>query len=344
MRENEYRRLCLRLGAVLICNFVLISVLAPILLIVIQMIPLGSSRADNLLYQLAYIVIYAASFLLPVGLYFLLARGEDGGSIVGAPALPGRCVPLILATLGVIVPASYLNQWFVYLLEQIGIPGLPLDTMIYFYYPEDAVLFHITLVLVPAFCEELLFRGVILSRLLPYGRTSAILISAVTFGLMHGNHEQLFYATIAGVMLGWCYTETGSIWPGVIAHMLNNLCGFLAQYWYEWTGYEEELLYNLLLTLPLLAAGAVSMVWLLIHRAPKADRPPRALCLGWTQTPTEGGRTLPLADAIGLFVRQPIVIVYLVLCVGSIVLVMLLGAVQALLPAGYGAAWGGAFG
>ena len=37
---------------------------------------------------------------------------------------------------------------------------------------------------VPALCEEFLFRGCILSNLLPYGKTTAILASAVLFSMI----------------------------------------------------------------------------------------------------------------------------------------------------------------
>jgi membrane protease YdiL (CAAX protease family) len=84
------------------------------------------------------------------------------------------------------------------------------------------LLMLIGLVVIPAFVEEFLFRGVILSNLLPYGKGTAILGSALLFGLMHRNVEQLLYATAAGAVLGWIFVQTRSLWPCIMMHFLNN--------------------------------------------------------------------------------------------------------------------------
>ena len=76
--------------------------------------------------------------------------------------------------------------------------------------------------LVPAVCEEFFFRGTILSNLLPFGRGVAIIGSAVVFGLMHQNPYQLIYTTVAGLMLGYAYVETKSIWIPTFIHFFNN--------------------------------------------------------------------------------------------------------------------------
>jgi membrane protease YdiL (CAAX protease family) len=80
----------------------------------------------------------------------------------------------------------------------------------------------LSLIVIPAFCEEFLFRGVVLSSLMPYGKSTAIVISAVCFGLMHGNFYQFLYTTVAGLILGAVYVMTDSIWPSMIIHMINN--------------------------------------------------------------------------------------------------------------------------
>jgi hypothetical protein len=51
----------------------------------------------------------------------------------------------------------------------------------------------------------------------------AVIGSAVLFGLMHQNVGQLFYATVAGVVLAILYLETKSIWAPILLHLYNNL-------------------------------------------------------------------------------------------------------------------------
>ena len=78
-------------------------------------------------------------------------------------------------------------------------------------------------VLVAPVTEELLFRGIILRGLLGRFRPwTAVMLSAMLFALMHMNPWQLIPPFALGVMFGWFYLRTGSVWPGVVGHALNN--------------------------------------------------------------------------------------------------------------------------
>ena len=59
-------------------------------------------------------------------------------------------------------------------------------------------------VLAPVF-EELVFRKVLVDRVLPFGEWPAILFSGITFGLFHGNLTQFFYAALLGMVLAYVY-------------------------------------------------------------------------------------------------------------------------------------------
>jgi len=80
--------------------------------------------------------------------------------------------------------------------------------------------------LTPAVCEEVAFRGFILSGLQEGRRTrSAIVLSALLFGFLHvflSLFQQLFNATLLGVFLGLLAIRSRSLWPGVLFHALNN--------------------------------------------------------------------------------------------------------------------------
>jgi sodium transport system permease protein len=80
--------------------------------------------------------------------------------------------------------------------------------------------------LIPAICEELAFRGFILSGLEREHRTrSAILLSALMFGFLHvllSLFQQLFNATLLGIVLGLLAVRSQSILPGILFHFVNN--------------------------------------------------------------------------------------------------------------------------
>lgn len=70
--------------------------------------------------------------------------------------------------------------------------------------------------------EELLFRGLVLRSLEPYGRKLAIVVSAVFFGLFHGNPLQTPYAFAVGLVLGYAALEYHLLWA-IVLHIANNL-------------------------------------------------------------------------------------------------------------------------
>lgn len=99
-------------------------------------------------------------------------------------------------------------------------------------------------VVIAPICEELIFRCLLLDRLLFLGDWSAVLLSSLFFGLFHTNLYQFFYAFAVGMVLGYVRIMTGSMKWNILLHMFINLfCGVLIGYLpdVEWV--------NLLLTL-----------------------------------------------------------------------------------------------
>ena len=77
--------------------------------------------------------------------------------------------------------------------------------------------------LAPAICEELAFRGFILSGFRHLGRKwRAIVFTAIFFGLTHGMLQQSIVACVVGVVIGYVAVQTGSIWPGIVFHLFHN--------------------------------------------------------------------------------------------------------------------------
>lgn len=80
--------------------------------------------------------------------------------------------------------------------------------------------------------EEMVMRGAVLRKLLEVMggnlKWLAIVISALVFGTLHGNIPQFVHATLMGVLLGWMYSRTDSIVPGIVFHWVNNTIAFIA--------------------------------------------------------------------------------------------------------------------
>ena len=75
----------------------------------------------------------------------------------------------------------------------------------------------------PAICEELAFRGFILSGLARGGRLAiAVGISSIMFGIIHMIPQQAFNAALLGLILGLLAIYSRSLFPAMAFHFCNN--------------------------------------------------------------------------------------------------------------------------
>lgn len=100
----------------------------------------------------------------------------------------------------------------------------------------------LALALIPAVCEELFFRGYLLTAFRGGMSTPiAIALSSCLFGLFHViatlSFERFLPTTILGLMLGFLCYRTGSVWPGIVQHCTHNALILTMQ------AYQKELMW-----------------------------------------------------------------------------------------------------
>lgn len=78
--------------------------------------------------------------------------------------------------------------------------------------------------LAPVF-EELFFRKLLIDRTIKYGSKISIFISALMFGLFHGNLNQFFYAFLIGGFFATVYVKTGNVKYTMALHITANIVG-----------------------------------------------------------------------------------------------------------------------
>ena len=141
----------------------------------------------------------------------------------------------------------------------------------------------LSLVIFAPIFEELICRGVVLGSLRgKFGVTTAWLVSSLFFGVLHGQPVQVINATVIGLVLGYVYLATDSLWSVMILHALNNAVAYLALA----TGHGNALLIDLvgsrtlyvLIYLAALALSAVSGYMMLrtLRRMKEAEKNPSA--------------------------------------------------------------------
>lgn len=141
----------------------------------------------------------------------------------------------------------------------------------------------LTFALMPAICEELTFRGLVLSGFARGNRTNvAIVFSAVLFGFLHMIPQQVLNAFLLGLVLGLLAIRSGSLWPGVLFHLVNNGSSVLLQqnvktfesegWWSAFISSGDSEPRFTILTLVLCSLGALVLLTVLIRS--KNDVPP----------------------------------------------------------------------
>lgn len=105
-------------------------------------------------------------------------------------------------------------------------PDLEVPTSVY----SVHIYTFISIVCVTPLFEEWLFRGIILNSFLQrYSFFKAIFLSAILFALLHGG-LQILTAAFLGILTGYIYYVTKSIWLGIVLHGINNFCAFIGLY------------------------------------------------------------------------------------------------------------------
>ncbi len=87
----------------------------------------------------------------------------------------------------------------------------------------------VVLAVLPAICEELLFRGFLLSGLRQkLSGLSAAVVVGLIFGLFHLRVEQIPVHSLIGMLLALACYKSGSILPAMVVHLLNNALPLVA--------------------------------------------------------------------------------------------------------------------
>ena len=96
---------------------------------------------------------------------------------------------------------------------------------------DTGLLMTVATVIVAPLVEEIIFRGLILTRL-HRGMPGwlAVLVTALVFGVCHGQVVWMAYAFVLGAIFGFIALRARSIWPSLTAHLIFNGIGQLAAF------------------------------------------------------------------------------------------------------------------
>lgn len=275
----------------------------------------GDLGLGNTAYLLTYMLVYIIAMGFPMVLASLIAKRRINPF---SPAKPVQGFTFLLALLGglaMCVVANFVASLTVSFFSQFGInpPDMPsflVDT------PVSLALNILIVAVLPAFLEEMVFRGYVLQTLRPYGGTTAIVFSALLFSLMHGNILQIPFAFLVGLVLGYIVVQTENIWAAVTLHFLNNFMAVLLEY-ATLHAADEQAANRMVLLVYLIVAliGLAAVIALSYRRSALSSRvePPRSAL-----TAGERAGTILTAPALLISVVLFVVLTLLTTQIGSI--------------------------
>ncbi len=164
---------------------------------------------------------------------------------------------IILIGLGGCMLANYISSAILTVLEGFGIYSTysTLEDPQNLY---DVVALFLATAIMPALIEEISMRGILMTPMRKYGNAFAILASSYIFGVFHGDAAQIPFAFICGLFFGYAVVVTGSIWPAVIIHGLNNALSCVSAVIVTYVSEDAGNTFYYICTLGLIVLGVIA--------------------------------------------------------------------------------------
>ena len=225
MREKRAVRRCANAVGGVLLAYLLLSNVFPNLIVGLLSLLFPQMRGFYLpdaAYELITLGTTIISLFVPFLIYAMCIRIPMRTAIpLKAPEF-SIVLPAVFICIGASMVASFGSGILQTMLSWLGIyaPGnlgnMPTST------GSATLLYLLNATLLPAFLEEFVFRGILMQSLRRFGDGFAVVISAVIFAAAHGNLMVFPIAFVVGMCIGYFVIRTGSLWTGIIVHLLYN--------------------------------------------------------------------------------------------------------------------------
>lgn len=150
--------------------------------------------------------------------------------------------------------------------------GLKINTLSYSLSTKNYLVSIISITILPAVCEELMFRGLIFKGLQKHGKIFSITVSALMFCIFHMAISQTVYPILMGLLLGVIMYYENNIYYCIAAHFTNNFLSLTLSY------FKINLIFNhwtyILLAIILFVLFLVCIVYFLIRNNKTSEKQP----------------------------------------------------------------------
>lgn len=238
-KKRGFKSVCLRLGLMMIVVFVSRAAASVVLSL---LAPAFEGLDITLAYLLDTLFSFVFLYVIPITAAWFIMKPSRGMTreIYKKPVYFGHALGMFPAIYGIGIAINLVtilvSQFFVNTdlnksfntVNELSPENIPCALILVF-----------QLVVIAPIFEELWFRGIVMESLRPYGNGFAIFISALLFGLTHGNLQQVFYATALGICLGYIAVSTRSIVTTTVMHAMFNSISAIIMVFYATPSVQE---------------------------------------------------------------------------------------------------------
>lgn len=221
-----------------------------------------NNLANDTGYNAVSVLIYFSYIFIPFAIVAVCFKQNPFKSIPFKFNNSKILLPLIIIALAASVIGEFYSSYFEVILSQFH---LKMNEDL-FSMPNNApslILSSVMTCIFAPFCEEFLFRGLIMQKLRKFGDFYALLVSSILFGILHANFSQTPFAFIVGMALGFAVIETGSLFSGIIIHFIINSVSTAVNISTLFIGDEKAILIYYIYAAVIIVAAIVSLIYLI---------------------------------------------------------------------------------
>ncbi|MBO4846955.1 MAG: CPBP family intramembrane metalloprotease [Lachnospiraceae bacterium] len=226
LKELSPKQVYSRFGGSYLAGYLTYAILATAIIFIMK----KAGASDYALAGFKYIVEFIILYTIGFPMMFYLVKGIPARTIPKKKLGVGRFIACICITYTIM---SVCNVIGMILNSHIGkITGKGgMNPIVDVLGSMSVIVQVIVAVICAPIFEELAFRKFLLDRISGFGEATAVFISGLMFGLLHGNLAQFTYAFGMGLFLAYIYIRTGKIIYTIMIHMIvNGLSTYLTKF------------------------------------------------------------------------------------------------------------------
>jgi len=224
-------------------------------------------------------ISHLCTFILPSLIFLWWTYGKNWKKAVNLSNTPGLVNSLLG---GLLLLAAFPFVQFIFSLnkklplptwavEQEELINTTIQHLLYVQSTPDLLFNLLTIAILPAIGEELLFRGIIQTNIGKGVKNHhlAIWLTALIFSFIHFQFQGFIPRVLLGALLGYLFVWSRNLWVPIIAHLIYNASQILLQYAHQKGVLAMDL--NEIETVPiwlvmLSIGGIVGLSWFLYKR------------------------------------------------------------------------------